>query len=192
MDLFDILNKTAPIVAAAITVIGAIFAAIFAARGIGRRYKQEHAIDIATKRLAFWDSYLKVAVSTIASDETRKSAIEQEVFAGIQQSRRDVDSQLTQLSWRLLVQQKRLAAKSLDRFHAIAVGVLRFFGGLILALAIYFLCLVLITTQKHPAPLSALFIVGVILIALITTAAFLVDKSLQIKYKRDEPIIDKL
>ena len=192
MDPLDILNKTAPIVAAAITVTGAIFAAIFTARGIGRRYKQEHAIDIATKRLAFWDSYLKTAVATVASDEARKSAIEQEVFAGIQQSRQDVNSQLTQLSWRLLAHQKRLATKNLDSFDKTAVGALRFFGALIFALAIYLLCLVSVTTQKHPAPLSALVVVGVILIALIMMAAFLMDKSREIKYKRDEPIIDKV
>ncbi|MGH9639941.1 MAG: hypothetical protein ACRD3Y_07765, partial [Bryobacteraceae bacterium] len=89
----DILSKIfVPIVVATISVFGAWALARF-----GIRQKQLQIVELATKRIMFWDTYLKVALQTTQPEG--RLGLEQEVGYAIERIRAEAGQQLARLSW---------------------------------------------------------------------------------------------
>ncbi len=84
-----------------------------AALTMQRYSQQQRAVDLATRRLAFWESYARVALSVNSSDPTIRKSIEKEVYEAIQQVRSGANAELMRVSWSQLIRENRAKPKPL-------------------------------------------------------------------------------
>lgn len=165
---------------------------MIAAVGIGRRYRQEHIVDLATKRLEFWDAYSKAALANAGSDPAAKEAVDKEVYEAIQQARRDTDAQLLQLSWRQLLMQDQLKPKPITKWQKFCWGSLTGFGVVFMTSFLtsffWYIFAQHSKTPGLPSPNQMTFIC----IFLFISAAFLLAKATNVRYKPQKPIIQRV
>ena len=104
MDIVDVASK---ILVPIVTAVG-----VLVASRLGIRLKQLQIVDLATKRIAFWDTYLKTALST-TEWESERNALKQEVRSAIQRVRSETGQDLRRASWFQLRAENRIAAAEL-------------------------------------------------------------------------------
>ena len=100
----DTVYKVATVTAALIAPItGAL---LFWWSNIREHAKRLQIIDLATKRVAFWDQFLKVeiAASTVDSDEYKQS--KDKAYQALQRVHSDAERDLKQLVWEKNIRQK--------------------------------------------------------------------------------------
>ncbi len=97
-----------PLAVSILSVMGAWLVA-----RLGKWQKQVQTVELATKRIAFWDTYLRIALSTTASDPDAQAAFEREVRSAIQRVRNEAAQEFSRISWSQLVAKKRLPAAEL-------------------------------------------------------------------------------
>jgi hypothetical protein len=106
VNVLDVLSKV--VVPLAAPILAALGALLF--NGFTRRQRQMQIVELATKRIIFWETYLKASRPILDSDPKERMKVEQEVFSAVQSVRVQTGEELRRLSWFQIVAQKRVAA----------------------------------------------------------------------------------
>lgn len=190
MDILDVVSKVfVPIV---VPVLSAVGAWLFARSGI--RQRQLQIVDLATKRIAFWDAYFKIGLSATESESGERRALEHEVRCAIQRIRTETGQELRRISWSELIAQKRVAAvklRGVPKFKWVCCWMLTY---IFLAILIAFFAYVLWISTLAKKDLGfrtslAVEVITVVLLALALTLRLGADR---IKYPKPRPIAEEI
>jgi hypothetical protein len=158
---------------------------------LGIRLKQLQIIDLANKRIAFWDTYLKTALSTTEWESERK-ALKQEVRSAIQRVRSETGQELRRVSWFQLRAEKRIAAaelKGVQKLKWVCLWVLTcVFSAIFLLILAYGLWI----SEKKDLGFLGTVLVDIIALMLAVPAVSARLAADRIKYPRPRPIAEEI
>lgn len=195
MPIIDILSKVAvPVLVPLVAGTVAFWSTEFCLR-----QRRTDAIDMATKRIAFWDQFLKVAIETTAPDSGERDQLHSEVRAAIQKVRSDANLELQGLSWSIALREKRLppdpAFGGWRKFSWYALTALAYALILCMVLLIAGLFSAFIARTIPLASMSGLKLVavclGAVIFCLLFASSFLIEAN-KLRYPRPKALVDEI
>src|SRR5450755_1213940 len=113
VDIVDLASKL--IVPVAVPAASVLVTWLFGRWGL--RQRQVQIIELATKRIAFWDAYLRTGRSATKPGTEERKTLERDVNSAIQRVRVEAGQEFKRLSWSVLLSQERITPVELRGFQ---------------------------------------------------------------------------